>query len=83
LKLCTVLDWPPLMATASSAPGFPAGSEPAQPAGSVALGFQTIVSTCGTPGVNCTGRAAGRLQAAESQTTWPRRVTTTCTEPAP
>ena len=78
-----VLDWPPLMATASSAPGWPAGSEPAQPAGSVTAGFQTIVSTCGTPGVNRTGLAAVRSQAAESQTTWPCRVTTTCTEPTP
>ena len=69
--MCTVLDWPSLMATASSAPGLPAGSEPAQPAGSAALGFQTIISTRGTPGVNWTARAAGRLQAAESQTTWP------------
>jgi hypothetical protein len=47
----------------------PSGSEPAQPAGSVALGFQTIVSSCGTPGVNWTGFAAECSQAAESQTT--------------
>jgi hypothetical protein len=50
-------------------PEVPAGSEPAQPAGSVALGFQTIVSSCGTPGVNRTGFAAECSQVAESHTT--------------
>jgi hypothetical protein len=48
----TELDWPSLRATASSAPGAPAGSDPAQPAGFVTRGFQTMVSSCGTPGVN-------------------------------
>jgi hypothetical protein len=57
------------MATASSVPEAPAGSEPAQPAGAAALGFQIIVSTCGTPTVNRTGFAAEGLQAAESHTT--------------
>jgi len=47
----------------------PAGSEPAQPAGRTALGFQIIVSSCGTPSVNWTGWAAAGLQAAESHTT--------------
>ena len=81
--MCTGLDWPPLMATASSVPLVAAGSEPAQPAGAAALGSQTIVSTCGTPSVNRTGRAAADLQAAESHTTRPCRVTTTWTELAP
>jgi len=52
LKACTGLDWPSLMATASSVPRVAAGSEPAQPAGAAAFGSQTIVSTCGTPSVN-------------------------------
>jgi len=69
LKVWTGLDWPSLMATASSVPAAPAGSEPAQPAGRTALGFQIIVSSCGTPSVNRTGCAAGGLQAAESHTT--------------
>jgi hypothetical protein len=69
LKVRTELDRPSLIATASSAPEVPAGSEPAQPAGSVTLGSQTIVSSCGTPGVNWTGFTAECLQAAESQTT--------------
>jgi len=69
LKVRTELDRPSLIATASSAPGVPAGSEPAQPAGCTALGFQIIVSSCGTPSVNRTGFAAGGLQAAESHTT--------------
>jgi len=72
LKVRTGLGWPSLMATASSVPAAPAGSEPAQPAqpaGRTALGFQIIVSSCGTPSVNRTGFAAGGLQAAESQTT--------------
>jgi hypothetical protein len=47
------------------------------------LGFQTIVSSCGTPGVNWTGFAAECSQVAESHTTWPCCVTTTWTEPAP
>jgi hypothetical protein len=57
------------MATASSVPLVPAGSEPAQPAGAAAFGSQTIVSTCGTPSVNAAGSAVADLQAAESQTT--------------
>ena len=57
------------MATASSVPGVPAGSEPAHPAGPPALGSQTTVSSCGTPSVNRTGFAAEDLQAAESHTT--------------
>lgn len=57
------------MATASSVPAAPAGREPAQPAGRTALGFQIIVSSCGTPSVNRTCFAAGGLQAAESHTT--------------
>jgi len=69
LKVRTGLDRPSLMATASSGPAAPAGSEPAQPAGRTALGFQIIVSSCGTPSVNRTGFAAGGLQAAESHTT--------------
>jgi hypothetical protein len=71
------------MATASRVPEAPTGSEPAQPAGSAAAGSQAIASTCGTPSVNRTGLAAEGLQDAESHTTWPRRVTTTWTEPAP
>jgi hypothetical protein len=81
--VCTGLDWPSLMATASSVPAAPPGSEPAQPAGVAAAGFQASVSTWGTPSMNRTGFAAVGLQAAESHTTWPRRVTTTWTEPAP
>jgi hypothetical protein len=69
VKVRTGLDWPSLRATASSGPELPAGSEPAQPAGAVALGFQITVSTCGTPRVNETGFAAAGVQAAESQTT--------------
>jgi hypothetical protein len=69
LKVWTGLDRPSLTATASSVPWVPAGSDPAQPAGSVALGFQTIVSTCGTPSVNWTGFAGEDTQAAESHTT--------------
>jgi hypothetical protein len=69
LKARTGLDWPSLMATASSVPAAPAGSAPAQPAGFAVPGFQVIVSTCGTPSVNRTGFAAAGLQAAESQTT--------------
>jgi hypothetical protein len=57
------------MATASSVPRAAAGSDPAQPAGAMAFGFQIIVSTCGTPGVNRTGFATAGLQAAESHTT--------------
>ena len=57
------------MATASSVPAAPAGSEPAQPAGVAAPGFHVIVSSCGTPSVNRTGGAAPGLQAAESHTT--------------
>ena len=81
--MCTGLDWPSLMATASSVPAAPPGSDPAQPAGVAAAGFQASVSTWGTPSMNRTGFAAVGLQAAESHTTWPRRVTTTWTEPAP
>jgi hypothetical protein len=69
LKVWTRLDWPSLVATASSVPWEPAGSDPAQPAGPAAVGFQTIVSTCGTPSVNWTGLAAEGLQAVESHTT--------------
>ncbi|MGH3244773.1 MAG: hypothetical protein ACRDOI_00945 [Trebonia sp.] len=79
----TELDWPSLIATASSVPEAPAGSEPAQPAGDAAAKSQTIASTCGTPSVNRTGFAAEGLQAAESHTTRPRRVTTTWTEAGP
>jgi hypothetical protein len=83
LKLCTGLDWPSLKATASSDSEAPAGSEPAQPAGSLACGFQVIVSTCGTPSVNRTFFAGGALHATESHTTWPCCVATSWTEPAP
>ena len=67
--MCTGLDWPSLMATASSVPAAPAGSDAAQPAGVAAAGFQASVSTCGTPSVNRTSFAAAGLQAAESHTT--------------
>ena len=56
---------------------------PAHPAGPLAWRFQVIESTCGTPRVNRTAAAAGGLHAAESHTTRPRLVTTTCTEPGP
>ena len=71
------------MATASKVPQVPAGIDPAQPDGLPACRFQVIVSTCGTPRVNRTGVAGVSLHAAESQTTRPCRVTTTCTEPGP
>jgi hypothetical protein len=40
------------MATASSVPVVPAGSDPAHPAGTLTLGSQIIVSTRGTPSAN-------------------------------
>jgi hypothetical protein len=64
-------------------PGLPGVSEPRQPAGLVAPGFQVSVSTCGTPSVKRVGLAGAGRQAAESHTTWPARVTITWTAPAP
>ena len=64
-------------------PDSPAVSEPPQPDGLVALGFQVRVSTCGTPSVKRAGFARAGRQAAESHTTWPLRVTITWTAPAP
>ncbi len=64
-------------------PGLPAVSDPPQPEGLVALGFQVRVSTCGTPSVKRAGLASAGRQAAESHTTWPARVTITWTAPAP
>ena len=40
--MCTRLDRPSLMATASSGPELPAASEPAQPAGAAALGISAV-----------------------------------------
>ena len=81
--MLTGLDWPWLIATASSVPEAPEGHDPAQPAGLMTPGFQTTVSTCGTPRVNRTEPAGAGRHAAESHTTWPSWVTTTWTEPAP
>ncbi len=55
------------------------GEEPAQ-AWLVALRFQASVTTVGTPGVRRADLVAppGATHAAESQTTWPLLVTTTC-----
>lgn len=71
------------MATASNVPDSPARSEPPQPDGLVAVGFQVSVSTCGTPSVKRAGLAGAGRQAAESHTTRPPRVTITWTAPAP
>jgi len=61
LNARTGLDWPWLNATASNGPEPPAVSEPPQPDGLVALGFQVSMSTCGTPSVKRAGLAgAGR-----------------------
>ena len=79
----TGLDWPWLIATASKVPDSPAVSEPPQPEGPVALGFQVSASTCGTPSVKRSGLAGARWHAAESHTTCPLRVTITRTAPAP
>jgi len=83
LNTRTGLAWPWLMATASNVPDSPARSEPAQPDGLVALGFQVIVSTCGTPSVKRAALAGAGRQVAESHTTRPPRVTITWTAPAP
>ena len=83
LNAWTGLAWPWLIATASNVPGLPGVSEPPQPDGLVALGFQVSVSTCGTPSVKRAGLAGRGRHAAESHTTWPSRVTITWTAPAP
>jgi hypothetical protein len=69
LNARTGLAWPWLIATASKAPGSPAVSEPPQPEGLVAFGFQVSVSICGTPSVKRTGVAGLGRHAAESHTT--------------
>jgi hypothetical protein len=70
-------------ATASRVPAPPRGSAPPHPAGLAAARFQATFSTRGTPRVKRTGGLAPGPQAAESHTTWPCLVTTTCTEPGP
>jgi hypothetical protein len=69
LNARTGLDWPWLIATASKVPDPLAVSEPPQPEGLVALGFQVSVSTCGTPRVKRAGLAGRVRHAAESHTT--------------
>jgi hypothetical protein len=49
----------------------------------VAARFQVTLKTWGTPRVNRTAGLPGSAHAAESHTTWPRLVTTTCTAPGP
>jgi hypothetical protein len=83
VKARTGLVCPVIMATAWKVPQAPAGSDPAQPDGLVALRFHEIVSSCGTPRWNLTVLAAGGLHPAESHTTWPFLVTITRTDPAP
>jgi len=64
-------------------PTASADSDPPQPDGFVAARFQVTLRTWGTPRVNRTARSPASLHAAESHTTWPCLVTTTCTEPGP